>query len=211
MGKFSSDGVRVGIVGATGAVGVELARCLANKQFPISRLHLYASERSAGKTVDTDWGPIEIEAFSVEACRANKFLFLPVSGAFALEHARSLSVDDGPYVIDNSSAFRYDADKPLCVPEINADTLLGHKLIANPNCTTAIAAVALWPIHTQYHIKRIIFSTYQAASGAGSEGVNELKNGTHAVLRGENPVSEVFSHQLAFNLIPHIDTFQSNG
>ena len=138
-------------------------------------------------------------------------MFLAVSGAFALKYAREISKDDGPIVIDNSSAFRYMPDIPLVIPEINPHTAKGEKLIANPNCTTAIAVVVLWPLHQKYKIKKLIVSTYQAASGAGTEGMEELLDGTRKILANEKPTNSAFVHPLAFNLIPHIDSFQSNG
>jgi aspartate-semialdehyde dehydrogenase len=134
-----------------------------------------------------------------------------VLGDFALQYAKAISDGDGPVVIDNSSAFRYMDDIPLVVPEINAHVLPGAKLIANPNCTTAIAAVALWPLHQRFVIKKLIMSTYQAASGAGAEGMEELLKGTAAKLAGEEYPNNVFVHPLPFNLIPHIDKFQVSG
>ena len=111
------------------------------------------------------------------------------------------------------SAFRYEKDVPLCVPEINAEATKGSKLIANPNCTTAIGLMALWPLHKLFGLKKVIMSTYQASSGAGQPGMDELKEGTRAVLMGERDVAEnkIFAHPLPFNVIPHIDKFQENG
>jgi len=131
-----------------------------------------------------------------------------------LEHAEAISVgDDGAVVIDNSSAFRYNPDVPLCVPEINGDKTIGSKLIANPNCTTAIGLMALWPLHKLFGLKKVIMTTYQAASGAGQPGMDELWEGTKAVVNGERDVAEnsVFAHPLPFNVIPQIDKFQENG
>lgn len=159
----------VGIVGATGAVGIEIIDCLKRISFPLGKLRLFASKRSAGKTIETHFGPVEIEEFTVEASRSCYFVFLAVSGDFALENAKKISENNGPYVIDNSSAFRYMDEIPLVVPEINASAIGDARLIANPNCTTAIAAVVLWPIHQKYTIKKLIMSTYQASSGAGAE------------------------------------------
>ena len=164
---------RVGVVGCTGAVGIEVIQCLSKCQFPVQSLHLYASRKSAGKMMSTlGYGDIIIEEFDVEKCRSHcDVLFLAVSGEFALQYAPVLVANGGPFVIDNSSAFRYDPDIPLIVPEINASVLSSSKsrLIANPNCTTAIAAVALFPLHQVFTIKTLIVSTYQAASGAGAE------------------------------------------
>jgi len=185
---------------------------LHRRQFPVSTLHLFASARSAGKTCNTPYGDLIITLFSVEAARACDVVFLAVSGTFAKEHAKAIAAQpNGALVIDNSSAFRYDDDIPLVVPEINCETAQGQYLIANPNCTTAIAAVVLWPIHQTYGLEKVMISTYQASSGAGAAGMAELKEGTACVLKGEDSPANTFAHPLAFNVIPHIDSFQDNG
>lgn len=207
----SSKTYKVGVVGATGAVGMEVVKVLFKTGFPVSTLHMYASKRSAGKILNTDYGDLTVEEYTIETARTCDFVFLAVSGDFALENAFKLIEGDGPIVIDNSSAFRYMDHIPLVVPEINSHTLKGQKLIANPNCTTAIAAVVLWPLHQKYTIKKMIVSTYQASSGAGQEGMDELIAGTTAALKGEQYSNTVFAHPLHFNLIPHIDKFQPNG
>ena len=157
--------MKIGIVGATGAVGTELIQVLEKRNFPVSSLLLFASERSAGKQVTTErFGTVTIQVYSLEAAKALDVVFFAASGGFALKHAKELA-DCGPVVIDNSSAFRYDEDVPLIVPEINADALQQNKLIANPNCTTAIAVLALWPIHQLCGLKKVIVSTYQVGAG----------------------------------------------
>jgi aspartate-semialdehyde dehydrogenase len=211
MSTFHTSGAVVGIAGATGAVGIEVISVLARRGFAVKQLRLFASARSAGKTLETEYGPQVVEEFSVAKSRECDFVFLAVSGDFALEYAKAISEGDGPIVIDNSSAFRYFPEIPLVVPEINAHALAGNKLIANPNCTTAIAAVVLWPLHQKFGIKKLIMSTYQAASGAGAEGMEELQIGTLAKLSGQPVVNSVFVHPLPLNLIPHIDKFQPNG
>jgi len=138
-------------------------------------------------------------------------VFLAVSSNFALEYAPLIAAKGGAIVIDNSSAFRYGAGYPLCIPEINPEVIRGTRIIANPNCTTAIAAVVLWPLHRKYKLKKIILSSYQASSGAGADGIRELKDGVAQVLAGKVCPTNVFSHPLAFNVIPHIDKFQENG
>ena len=164
MASFSTKKFKVGVIGATGAVGIEVVTCLFKRNFPLSELHLYASARSAGKIITTEYGEVTVEEYKLETARQCDFIFLAVSGDFALENAPKLIEGDGPIVIDNSSAFRYKAAIPLVVPEINPDQLLGKKLIANPNCTTAIAAVVLWPLHLKYTIKRLIGSLYRSLS-----------------------------------------------
>ncbi|RHY04489.1 hypothetical protein DYB30_001386 [Aphanomyces astaci] len=203
--------VQVGIIGATGAVGKEVLSVLFDRKFALTSVHLFASERSAGKTVETPYGPLVVRLFSVDAAREMDYVFLAVSGTFALEHAEAIAAPGGAIVIDNSSAFRMESHVPLVVPEINGNTIGDRRLIANPNCTTAVAAVALWPLHCHFTIEKMIVSTYQAASGAGIEGMNELIESTKASLSGAAPSHAVFAHPLAFNVIPHIDAFQPNG
>merc|ERR1719482_1158526 len=155
------------------------------------------------------FGELKIEEFTLEAARAVDVLFLAVSGDFALEWVPKITADDGPLVIDNSSAYRYDPEVPLVVPEINAEAARKSKkrIVANPNCTTAIALMALAPLHEKFGIKRCIMSTYQAASGAGQEGMEELEKGAAAIATGGTATNEVFAHPLPFNVIPHIDKF----
>ncbi|OQS02836.1 aspartate-semialdehyde dehydrogenase [Thraustotheca clavata] len=205
--------VKVGIVGATGAVGKEILSVLHDRKFAVTSVHLFASARSAGKTLDTPFGPLQVQLFTVEAARAMDYVFLAVSGSFALEHAEAIAAPGGAVVIDNSSAFRMQPNVPLVIPEINGAAIGTKKLIANPNCTTAIAVMALWPLHCHYGIEKMIVSTYQASSGAGVEGMEELFNTTREALDNpdKTPSNKVFAHPLAFNVIPHIDVFQPNG
>jgi aspartate-semialdehyde dehydrogenase len=203
--------MRVGVIGATGAVGKELVEVLGRRRFPVTKLRLFASGRSAGTRVKTPFGEVTIEEFTPEKAKDLDLALLAVSGDFAKQHAPAL-VAAGVTVVDNSSAFRLDADVPLVVPEVNAAAVGNAKLIANPNCTTAIAVVALAPLHRAFGIKRVIVSTYQATSGAGAEGMAELERETRRMLvEGENARNEVFAHPIAFNVIPHIDAFQPNG
>mmetsp|Transcript_17755 Transcript_17755/g.40264 ORF Transcript_17755/g.40264 Transcript_17755/m.40264 type:complete len:420 (-) Transcript_17755:38-1297(-) len=208
-------GYTVGVVGATGAVGVEIVKSLGSRGFATDELRIFGSERSAGRDVPDGKGGIKtVEKFEVDKCRECDVVFLAVSGDFALEHAKAISEGEGgAVVIDNSSAFRYEKDIPLVVPEINGECTKNAKLVANPNCTTAIGLMALWPIHKLFGLKRVIMSTYQAASGAGQPGMDELQEGTRAVLSGERDVADnkIFAHPLPFNVIPHIDKFQENG
>ena len=210
---------KIGVIGATGAVGIEMVKVLKDRDFPVGELHLFASERSAGKKLETPFGEIEVELFSIEAAKEMDFVFLAVSGDFAKEYAPQIATDDpsadsgqgGTIVIDNSSAFRYDDAYPLVIPEINPDDAKKGRLIANPNCTTAILAVALYPLHKAFGVKRAIVSTYQATSGAGAEGMAELEEQAKNYLEGKEVKNEFFAHPIPFNLIPHIDKFQENG
>jgi len=203
----------VGIVGSSGAVGEEMLKCLEERDFPTEKVRLFA-KRAAGTVVKTSkFGDITVEPFSVEAAQECEVCLMAVSGGFSEEF--SPQIGGGPKntsVIDNSSAFRYKDDVPLVIPEINGGKNSEAKLVANPNCTTAIGAMALWPLHQKYKLKKVIMSTYQAASGAGAEGMAELESGLTAYVKdGKVSPPEYFAHQLPFNVIPQIDAFQENG
>lgn len=203
--------VVVAVVGATGAVGEEMIQVLHDRRFPLTELRLLASERSAGRQLATAYGEREVQPFSLAAAQECDFVLMAVSGEFSKEFSPQIVANGRTVVIDNSSAFRYHEDIPLVVPEINAHAMKGKLLVANPNCTTAIAAMALWPLHQRFTLKKVIVSTYQAASGAGAAGIAELEEGTRRQLNGEEVDNKVFAHPLPFNLIPHIDAFQENG
>lgn len=207
---LAGKALNVGIVGATGAVGVEILGVMEKRNFPVKSLKLYASEKSSGKIVQSkSYGPLTLEPFTFESAKGLDVVLLAVGGDFSLEWAEKLA-DAGVLVIDNSSAFRYKDFVPLCIPEINLGATKGKKLVANPNCTTAIALMALFPIHQKFKIKKIIMSTYQAASGAGAEGMAELQEGMATAVNGGTPINKVFAHPLPYNIIPHIDVFQEN-
>jgi aspartate-semialdehyde dehydrogenase len=208
---MSAKTYNVGVIGATGAVGIEMVKVLHDRKFPVQKVHLFASARSAGSTLSGPYGDIVVELFTQEAARKMDVVLMAVSGSFAKEHGEALAAPGGPIVIDNSSAFRLDPKVPLVVPEINMSAIGDARFIANPNCTTAIAVMALWPLHKKYRLKKVIASTYQAASGAGAEGIKELLKGCEEVLQGKKHENEFFAHPLPFNVIPHIDTFQENG
>ena len=201
--------MKLAIVGATGAVGHELLSVLEKSTLTFSELQLYASPRSAGSTLTFRGQEITVQATPDGPIPAD--LILASAGGSISKALAPVWVKGGAVVIDNSSAFRYDDTVPLVVPEINGEAALAHHgIIANPNCTTAIAAVAVWPIHRAYGVKRMIVSTYQATSGAGAKGMQELEEQTRSVLAGNPAGHEVFAHPIVFNLIPHIDSFQSN-
>lgn len=215
----SLNSYSIGIVGATGAVGKEIRNCLEDRGIiEVDKLRFFGSERSAGKTVTTkNHGDVEIELFDVDAARECDVVFLAVDGDFSLAHAEAISKgDDGAVVIDNSSAFRYKPEIPLVVPEINGECTKKSKLIANPNCTTAIGLMALWPLIKTFGVKKVIMSTYQASSGAGQPGMDELTEGTKKYLEGDMKShdgieNKIFAYPLPFNVIPQIDKFQENG
>ncbi|PIN86366.1 aspartate-semialdehyde dehydrogenase [Candidatus Woesearchaeota archaeon CG10_big_fil_rev_8_21_14_0_10_44_13] len=209
MKTKNKNGPRVGIFGATGAVGKELQKVLHDRKFPLSSIRLFASERSAGKTVETPFGKKTIENANNADYSGIDIAFFAIGGGWPKENAKK-ATDAGCIVIDNSSTFRYDDTVPLVVPEINAGSIGSSRLIANPNCTTAIAAIPLWVIYKNYGLKKVIISTYQATSGAGAEGMEELVRETRNYLEGKEAGHEVFQYPIAFNLIPHIDKFQDN-
>lgn len=195
----------VAILGATGAVGTQMLQCLDEQNFPVGELKLLASARSAGKVVSTPWGDVTIEEARPEAFDGCDI----VLGAAEDDVARALlpeAVKRGAVAVDNSHAFRLDPGVPLVVPEINGADALNHKgIISNPNCATIIGLVPTWPLHQLAGVKRMIVSTYQAASGAGVPGMRELEAQITALGRGEKiPEPQAFAAQLVSNLIPQI-------
>lgn len=199
------------IVGATGLVGQEFIKVLEQRHFPLSSVHLYASDRSAGRKLKVNGAEIEVQETSAESFH-NMDIALFSAGADISRHFSPIAAQAGAVVIDNSAAFRMDSTVPLVVPEINATDLKKHKrLIANPNCSTIQMVVALYPLHKVNPIKRIVVSTYQSVSGMGLAAIEELTNQTKLVLEGKKAVPQVFPHQIAFNLLPEIDVFLDNG
>lgn len=201
----------VGILGATGAVGQEIIRLLHERNFPIKELRLLASARSAGKTQafgDKIW---TIEEASPESFNDLDFAIFSAGGEQSLEFAHE-AVSRGCIVIDNSSAFRMEPDVPLIIPEINPEAIDKHRgIIANPNCSTAIALMGLYPLHKAFGLKSFIASTYQAVSGSGAGGLVELETQVRSWVKEEPLNKEVYPHQIAFNLLPHVDAFLDDG
>jgi aspartate-semialdehyde dehydrogenase len=201
--RMNSQHPIVAVVGATGAVGVELMRCLERRRFPLSRLRLFASPRSAGRRLPFAGAELEVEALTAAGLAGIDIALFSAGGATSRELA-PLAVGHGAVVVDNSSAFRMDPAVPLVVPEINAAAIRGHRgIIANPNCAAIIAITPLWPIHRQNRIRRLIISTYQAASGAGAAAMEELRESTRAHLEGRDYAHRVLPHPYAFNLFSH--------
>ena len=201
----------VAIAGATGAVGVEMLKTLEKRHFPVKNLKLLASARSAGKTATFHGENILIEEMTPDSFKGVDIALFSAGSDISREY-RKFVVDAGAVMIDNSSAFRMEDDVPLVVPEVNPeDVARHHGVIANPNCTTAIMLVAVAPLHRAKKLRRLIASTYQAASGAGAKGMAELIEQTRQVLNGEPIAPKAFAHRIAFNLIPHIDSFADNG
>ena len=193
----------VAVVGATGAVGVELIRCLEQRRYPLSELKLFASARSAGKTLPFRGGKVPVQELT-EASFAGVDIALFSAGSGTSKRFGPIAVKAGAIVVDNSSAFRMDAGVPLVVPEINAEAIATHKgIIANPNCSAIISITPLWPIHRRNRIKRLIIATYQAASGAGAAAMEELRESTRAYLEGRKFEPKVLPHPYAFNVFSH--------
>ena len=193
----------VAIVGATGAVGVELLRCLEKRRFPLAGLRLLASARSAGKTMKFGGDELVVEELNEQSFEGVGIALFSAGGAIARQYA-PIAVRAGAVVVDNSSAYRMDADVPLVIPEINPETIARHHgIIANPNCCAIVAIVPLWPIHRKNRIARLIVATYQAASGAGAAAMEELSESTRAYLAGRNYAQRVLPHPYAFNLFSH--------
>jgi len=193
----------VAIVGATGAVGAEFIGCIERRNFPVGRLKALASARSAGKTVDFRGAKVAVEELT-ENSFAGVDVALFSAGAGISKKFAPHAVAAGAVVVDNSSAFRMQKEVPLVVPEINARRIKEHQgIIANPNCSTIMALVPLWPIHRRNRIKRLIIATYQAASGAGAAAMAELADSTRATLEGKPYRPKVLPHPYAFNLFSH--------
>jgi aspartate-semialdehyde dehydrogenase len=198
-----SKSYRVAILGATGAVGTELLELLESRSFPLAELKLLASERSVGRNLRFRGENIPIQPVSDRAFE-NVDIVLASAGGSTSKTWAAVAVKKGAVVIDNSSAFRMNPEVPLVVPEVNPQAAANHQgIIANPNCTTILMTVAVWPLHKVKPVQRIVVSTYQSASGAGARAMAEVKTQTSAILQGQPPIAEVLPYPLAFNLFPH--------
>ena len=205
--------MNIAIVGASGAVGQELIRLVEERDFPCDTIRLFGSERSAGRSYTVKGREVTVELLEEgDTFRNIDFAFVS-AGAGTSKAFASTITKHGTLMIDNSSAFRMDEDVPLVVPEVNASAALSapRRIIANPNCTTIQMVVPLQALERKTHIRRVHVATYQCASGAGASGMGELEQQTHDYAEGKPLEVKKFSHQLLFNLIPHIDVFQENG
>jgi aspartate-semialdehyde dehydrogenase len=201
----------VAVVGATGAVGLEMIKTLEGRRFPVGRLTLLASARSVGKKLAFRGQEIPVQELKRDIFSGIDLALFSAGGSIAKEFA-PLAARAGCVVVDNSSAFRMDEEVPLVVPEINAADVKQHRgIIANPNCTTAITLMALYPLHRAFGVKRIFASSYQAVSGTGAKAIEELKRQVRQVVAGEAVTREVYPHQIAFNVLPHVDSFLGSG
>ncbi|MGB3298728.1 MAG: aspartate-semialdehyde dehydrogenase [Phormidesmis sp.] len=205
------DSYNVAILGATGAVGTELLQLLEERNFPLKSLKLLASPRSAGAKISFKGSDIEVEAVSEEAFRGVDIVLASAGGTTSKAWAKAIA-QAGALMIDNSSAFRMDSAVPLVVPEVNPEAAKDHQgIIANPNCTTILMSLALWPLQQIQPIRRIVVATYQSASGAGARAMEEVKQQAQAILAGKEPPTESFPYPLAFNLFPHNTPINEQG
>ena len=208
MSHTSSENLRnqtVAVVGATGAVGREIIACLEKREFPAAQLTLLASSRSAGQSVSYRGRNVPVQVLDERSLSEIDIAFFSAGSSISKKYAPTAG--KRTVIIDNSSAFRMDANVPLVVPEINPRAAFQHSgLIANPNCTAIIAAMVLWPLHSQNRVRRIFASTYQAASGAGAAAMEELRLSTVAYLEDKSYVPRVLPHPYAFNVFSHNDT-----
>ena len=202
---------QLAIVGATGLVGQEFIRVLEQRNFPVSSIQLFASDRSAGKKLNFAGETVEVRETTADSFRGIDIALFS-AGAEISRYFSPIAAKSGAVVVDNSSAFRMVPSVPLVVPEVNPEDIKWHSgIIANPNCSTIQMVTVLYPLHKLNPIKRIVVDTYQAVSGTGSAAVEELTVETKQVLNGQNVIPHVYPHQIAFNVLPEIDVFLDNG
>ncbi|MEP6602603.1 MAG: aspartate-semialdehyde dehydrogenase [Spartobacteria bacterium] len=201
----------VAIVGATGAVGAELLRVLERRNFPVASLRALSSARSAGKSVSFCGESIAAEELNEQSFAKIDIALFSAGGDVSRKFV-PIARDAGAVVIDNSSVFRMEPDVPLVIPEINGDDVKQHQgVIANPNCTTAVALMALYPLHRAFGVRRVFASSYQAVSGSGARAIAELKEQVEAAAQDRQSPSRVYPHPIAFNVLPHVDSFLESG
>jgi len=201
----------VAVVGATGAVGIEMIKTLEKRNFPVGKLTLLASARSVGKKLKFRGQDVTVTELTRDSFAGIDIALFSAGGSISREFA-PIAAAAGCVVVDNSSAFRMDDSVPLVVPEINAEDVKLHKgILANPNCTTAITLVALYPLHRAFGVKRVFASSYQAVSGTGAKAIEELERQVGEVVHGKPVTREVYPHQIAFNVLPHVDSFLPSG
>jgi len=206
---MSGDGYRVGVLGATGAVGSTILEILAERDFPAAEVVPFASERSAGRQLDWNGSTIECRALSPETIGGLDVVLSSAGGAVSSEWAPRL-VEAGAVVVDNTSFWRMHEDVPLVVAGVNPDAAAGHKgIVANPNCTTMVMMMALAPIARAVGLERLVVSTYQAVSGTGQRAIEEMLAQSRAALAGEEvPLAQIYPHQIAFNVLPQVEVFK---
>lgn len=201
----------VAVVGATGAVGIEMIKTLEQRNFPVGKLTLLASARSVGKQLKFRGGDVRVTELTKNSFVGIDIALFSAGGSISKEFA-PIAAKAGCVVVDNSSAFRMDEAVPLVVPEINAADVNQHQgIIANPNCTTAITLMALYPLHQAFGVKRIFASSYQAVSGTGAKAIDELERQVGQIVNRQPVTKEVYPHQIAFNVLPQVDSFLPTG
>src|SRR5512137_2683609 len=201
----------VAVAGATGAVGLEMIKTLEQRNFPVGKLTLLASARSVSKRLKYRGQDHPVQELKKDSFQGIDIALFSAGGSISKEFA-PVAAQAGCVVVDNSSAFRMDAQVPLVVPEINGADVAQHQgIIANPNCTTAIALMALYPLHAAFGCKRIFASSYQAVSGTGAKAIAELERQVDQIVKGQPVTREVYPHQIAFNVLPHVDSFLPSG
>src|SRR5437588_3189106 len=201
----------IAIVGATGAVGAEFFRVLERRNFPVANIRALASEKSAGKKVQFRNQPITVEELGEKSFAKIDIAFFSAGGDISRTFV-PIARNAGAVVIDNSSVFRMDPDVPLVIPEINPGDVKEHRgVIANPNCTTAVALMAIYPLHRAFGVKRVFAASYQAVSGSGQRAINELKEQVAAATQDRHAPADVYPHPIAFNVLPHVDAFLESG
>jgi aspartate-semialdehyde dehydrogenase len=201
----------IAIVGATGAVGAELLRVLERRNFPVASMHPIGSSRSAGKSVQFKGQSIPVEELSKNSFDQIDIAFFSAGSDVSRQYA-PVAREAGAVVIDNSPAFRMYLEVPLVIPEINADDIRNHRgIIANPNCTAAVALMAIYPLHRAFGVRGVIASSYQAVSGTGARAIAELKQQVEAAAQDRQSPAEVYPHQIAFNVFPHVGSFAQSG
>jgi aspartate-semialdehyde dehydrogenase len=205
---MAGDGYRIGVLGATGAVGSTILEILAERDFPAAEVVPFASERSAGRQLEWEGEELEVRALSEATIDGLDLVLSSAGGAVSAEWAPKL-VAAGAVVVDNTSYWRMHEDVPLVVAGINPEAAVGHKgIVANPNCTTMVAMMALAPIHRAAGLERLVVSSYQAVSGTGQKAVEELRRQSRQVLEGEeHPAASVYPHRIAFNVLPQVEVF----
>jgi aspartate-semialdehyde dehydrogenase len=201
----------IAVVGATGAVGAEFFRVLDRRNFPVANMRALASGKSAGKKVQFRGRPVTVEELREDSFDKIDIAFFSAGGNISRKFV-PIARKAGAVVIDNSSIFRMDPEVPLVIPEINGEDVKQHRgVIANPNCTTAVALMAIYPLHRAFGVKRVFASSYQAVSGSGQRAINELKEQIAAAAQDRQSPAQVYPHPIAFNVLPHVDVFLEHG
>src|SRR5437870_3332275 len=204
-------GYHIAVVGATGAVGQELLRVLERRSFPVASLRPIGSARSAGKSVRFRDQSIPVQEFTDRSFDKIYIVFFSAGGEISKKYVPVACQADA-IAIDNSSVFRMEAHVPLVMPEINAEDVRLHRgLIANPNCTTAVTLMALYPLHRAFGVRRVFAASYQAVSGSGARAISELESQVESAAKKQAPVAEIYPHPIAFNVLPHVDSFLPSG